>query len=188
MMIDFKKAIHLVYSNSGRGSLEYYFKTNFPDENIKIRCIYNDLTVGPLNDLNSTADYETYISYWKAIDKICSQDEVENDFQITDFESEFSVDFPEDEPVIIWHGSEAGEKLMLYRYYNLLNDRDLFEINLDNWATPSKHSYKNNCLATRNPEHLDGILNIVEKIDDSHKSFYAEEWERLKKDQTLNRI
>jgi len=187
-MIDPKKAIHLVYSSSGKGNLENYFKTNFPDENIKIHCIYNDLTAGPLNDLNSTADYETYLSYWKAIDKIYSQDEVENDFQFPDLAGEFSIDFPENQSLIIWHGNETGEKLMLYRYCNLLHDKDLYEVNLDDWPTPSEHNYKNNCLATRNPEHLDGILNIVKKIDDSRKSFYAKEWEKLKKDEKLNRI
>lgn len=190
-MIDPKKAIHLVSSNSARGSLEYYFKLNFPDDSIRIHCIYNNLTTGPLNDLISSSDYEEYISYWKTIDNICmpeGMEKDEDDFQFPDLTTEFSIDFPKDSPLVIWHGNESGEQLMLYRYCHLLKDRDLYEINLNNWPMNPSSNYKTNCLATRNPEDMNGILDLITKIDHDNKTFYAQEWERLKKDQQLNRI
>lgn len=191
-MIDFKKAIHLVYSNPGRGTLEFYFKTHFPDDKIQVHCIYNDLTTGPLSDLTSTSDYEKFTSYWKAIDAVCSPDTIENseknDINFNDLSTEFIIDFPKEKPLIIWHGSDAGEKLMLYRYCNLLNNRNLHEINLDDWPTTLENDYRTNCLAIQNPEDLNGIINIVQGIDENAKSFYANEWERLKNDQKTNRI
>ncbi|MFP3594531.1 DUF3658 domain-containing protein [Chryseobacterium sp. SIMBA_038] len=191
-MIDFKKAIHLVYSNPGRGNLESYFKTHFPEDKIQIHCIYNDLTTGPLNDFTSAPDFEKFSSYWKTIDAVCSPETIENNeensINFNDLSKEFSIDFPKETPLIIWHGSDAGEKLMLYRYCNLLKNRDLYEINLDDWPTTLKNDYRTNCLAIQNPEDLDGVFNILNEIDENTKSFYANEWERLKKDQKTNRI
>lgn len=189
-MIDFKKAIHLVYSNSGRGGLEYYFRTHFPDDEIQIHCIYNDLTTGPLNDFTSSSDYEAYKSYWSNIEKTCYKDDQSDEsyFQSPAFFNEFKIDFSKDTPLIIWHGSEAGERLMLYRYCSLLKDRELYEINLDDWPMNSENDSKTNCLAVQNPENLHGIFNIIKEIDNTLRSFYAEEWERLKKDQKTNRI
>lgn len=88
---------------------------------------------------------------------------------------------------MIWHGNETGEKLMLYRYCSLFNDRELYEINLHEWSINSGKTYFNS-LAEINPKDLDGIVSILKKIDDNEKSFYAEEWELLKKDKKLNRI
>ncbi|MCS3530879.1 DUF1835 domain-containing protein [Chryseobacterium sp. JUb7] len=190
-MIDPKKAVHLVYGSSGSGILNYYFKTNFPDDEIHIHCIYNDLTTGPLTDFTSETDYEAYISYWKTIDRICHQESTENEeshFEYPELSIEFSINFPENQPLIIWHGSDAGEKLMLYRYCHLLQERNLFEINSDEWAVNSEIPDSQNRLGKRNPELLNGILNLVKKINDDDKNFYAEEWERLKKDQKSNRI
>lgn len=191
-MIDLKKAIHLVYSNPGRGTLESYFRTHFPNDKIQIHCIYNDLTTGPVSDLTSTPDYEKFTSYWKSIDTVCSPNRDENEdeshFQFSDLSSEFTIDFPKEKPLIIWHGSEAGEKLMLYRYCSLLKDRELHEINLDDWPMNSENDYTTNCLATQDPEDLDGIFNIIKAIDKSPQLLYADEWERLKEDQKTNRI
>jgi len=191
-MIDFKKAIHLVYSNSGRGTLESYFRTHFSNDSIQIHCIYNDLTTGPLSDFTSPSDYEKFTSYWKTIDAVCSpnavEDSNENDFSFSELSTEFSIDFPKEKQLIIWYGNEAGEKLMLYRYCNLLKERELFETNLDDWPMNSENDSKTNCLAIQNPEDLNGILNIVKEIDNTLRSFYADEWERLKKDQKTNRI
>lgn len=191
-MIDFKTAIHLVYGNPGRGTLEAYFKIHFPNDKIQIHCIYNDLTTGPVSDLISTPDYETFTSYWKTIDAVCSPTTIENNddshFQFSDLSTEFTINFPKEKPLIIWYGSEAGEKLMLYRYCNLLKNRELYEINLDDWPMASENDYRTNCLALQDPEDLDGILNIAKEIEEHHKSLYANEWEKLKKDQKTNRI
>ena len=188
MIIDPKKAIHLVFGNSGKGNLDRYFKTNFPTEKMDIHCIYNDLSTGPLSDFTSNSDFEEYLSYWKQIDRFCNPDETENNFPPTDHATEFSIDFPKEKSLIIWHGNETNEKLMLYRYCNLLKGRDLYEINLNKWSTSLENKYHNNCLAMQNPEHLTGVFNNVKKIHNQDKSFYSEEWERLKQDNKLNRI
>lgn len=189
-MIDFKKAIHLVSGISAKGSLKHYFETNYPDDKIEIHCIYDDLSVGPLNDFTSPSDYETYSSYWKAIENISNPNNESNESytQYSDFFNEFKIDFPPEKPLIIWHGSDTNEKIMLYRYCALLNTIDLYEINLDDWPVNPKDVYNSNSLATRNPEHMDGIFNHIKKIEDDRKFFYAQEWERLKNDQKLSRI
>lgn len=189
-MIDLKKAIHLVNTNSGKDNLTHYFKTNYPNDKIQIHCISDPLTVGPLNDLTSSSDYNAYASYWITIEKICNPNYVpqaKDYFQSPNFLKQFKVSFSKDTSLIIWHGNEAAEQLMLYRYCNLLKDRDLYEIDLKDWKMNTKET-NSNCLATLNPKDLDGIFNNIKKIDASRKSFYAKEWERLKKDKKLTRI
>lgn len=193
-MIDPKKAIHLVTTDSAKGILKYYFETNFPDDHIQIHSIRDPLTVGPLNDFTSFSDYKAYASFWKNINKVCnSRDEesAEDYFQSSNFINQFTIDFPQEIPLIIWHGTEAGEKLMVYRYCSLLKNRELYEINLDDWPMYSEDknpSYPCNNLALRNPESLNGIFKIQKKITEENKSFYASEWKRLKEDKKLNRI
>lgn len=193
-MIDPKKAIHLIHGHSGRGTLTYYFRTYLPNDKIQIQGIYSTFSVGPLSDFISSSDYEEYVAYWKSLNPLnvfnsTDDEQLHYHFNSSLIVNQFKINFSKKKPLIIWHGSEVDEKLMLYRYCHLLKDRDLYEINLDEWPmNPEDNYYISNCLATRRPEDLDGIFNIVKKIDRDSKTLYAEEWERLKKDQKTSRI
>jgi hypothetical protein len=188
-MIDFKKAIHLVARNSARGILHQYFKTDYPDDEIEIHSIYDDLSVGPLNDCTSSTDYDAYADYWRTFEETTYENQPSDESFATPtvFFEEFTINFPQEKPLIIWHGSDTQEKIMLYRYCALLN-RDLYEINLDEWPVNSQEEYNSNSLATRNPEHLNGIFKLIKKTEDTKKHIYAQEWERLKDDQKSVRI
>jgi hypothetical protein len=189
-MIDPTKAIHLVHGHSGKNTLLYYCKTYLPNNKIWIRGTYVSFSEGPLCDFTSYSDCETYFAYWKDLNPFnVSEFNDHEQFHNSSIINQFKIHFSKKKPLIIWHGSEVNEKLMLYRYCHLLKDLDLYEINLDEWPMNSEDNYYiSNCLATRRPEDLDGIFNIVKKIDQNSKKLYAEEWERLKKDQKTSRI
>lgn len=189
-MIDFKKAIHLVSSVSAKGNLQNYFETKYPDEKIEIHSIHESLAIGPLNDLHSTSDFKAYADYWIAVEQICDHESTlfsDGYFNSDNYFKRFTTDFSKDNPLIIWHGNSADEKLMFYRYCSLLNDRELHHLDLNKWSENSGKIYFNS-LAEINPKDLDGIFSILKKVEDDEQTFFAKEWQRLKNDQKLNRI
>ncbi|MCV9928724.1 DUF1835 domain-containing protein [Flavobacterium sp. LS1R49] len=198
-MIDVKNAIHLVYGYSALGGLRAYFNEYYPNDKIEIHAIHTDLSVGPLNDFITPAHFDEIRAYHNLVDSVCKTqiegcdyieiiyDDYDDDFQFPNLETQFKIDFPKDKPLIIWHGSSTGERIMLYRYCELLKGRDLYEINLD--KRPLTPGYNSNSLATKNPlKDLDGIFDILNSINPEARNEYAQNWAQLKRDQKTTRI
>ncbi|HEV8080222.1 MAG TPA: DUF3658 domain-containing protein [Chitinophagaceae bacterium] len=185
-MIDIKNAVHLVWSNPARGGLKNYFENVFPYTHVSIQTMYIDLSVGPLSDFITTNEQDACSDYWKMIDKAYFTNIPEEElYLLPNIDNQYNLSFPKDKPLVIWHGSEINEKIMLCRYCSLLKNDNLYEVNLDLLPVMD---YKVNCLAQYPFEKIKEVISFVRKLEIETQIKYAHQWEALKRGKTNLRV
>lgn len=181
------KIVHVVFGDAALSRLRAFLRNDKQSSVNRVFCYRDDLSIGPISELNSEMGLSKRISYVKNVYKERNQ---ESSFEA--FIPEIGLDsicqfnFKKYDRVIIWHGNNVQDKLLLYAVCALLPDVDLHEAAITDDI--KQHGYSPIKIAECSYKSMSALLDGATLMSPSTKQAHAAQWTSISQSNKLLRI
>lgn len=181
------RIIHVVFGDPASSRLRAFFRKEKQNSTNGIFCFKDDLSIGPIKNLDSPQGNLSRVNYLKNIHLERNGDSpLMLDQSDIGIEALRSFNFGKYDKVVVWHGNNIQEKLLLYLVCALLPNENLYEAAIS--ETVEQHGYTPIRLAECNISSLTTLLSSISPIDSNKKQAYKKEWEKSSQSDKLVRI
>jgi hypothetical protein len=181
------KTVHVVFGNSALSRLRAFFKKERQNSTDVIFCFRDDLSIGPIAALETEQGNSNRVSYLKNIHLERNADSCMKFCQShIGISSINSFKFGKYDKVVIWHGSNIQEKLLLYLVSTLLPEGNLYEAAITDAV--KQHGYVPIKLAECSTSSIATLIQNIAPIDSQKKEGYKQEWVKTSQSDKLVRI
>ncbi|MGB5824478.1 MAG: DUF1835 domain-containing protein, partial [Proteocatella sp.] len=174
--------VHIVFGDSAAGTLRYFFKSNQNEFKGQIINFIEELSVGPINGIDTDAGFKKRIQWFKEMLKAVSVydyfEDVEKMFVDT-YDSIKNLD-PASK-VVIWHGANADNQIALRCLAQMLKNEELYEVNVsESYIEDSRNNlYSPRSLAECAPEKIEKLLPTMKKLENEKRNNLKTDWALL---------
>ncbi|WP_320054328.1 DUF3658 domain-containing protein [uncultured Acetobacteroides sp.] len=181
------KTVHVVFGDSALSRLRTFFKKERQNSTDVVFCFRDDLSIGPITALETKQGNSNRVSYLK---NIHIERNADSDTRFCQSHigigSINSFNFGSYDRVVIWHGNNIQEKMLLYLACTLLPEENLYEAAITN--TVNQHGYTPIKLAECSSNTISMLLESIAPIDSKKKAEYKQEWIKSSQSDKLVRI
>lgn len=181
------KIVHVVFGDSALSRLRVFFRSEKQNSSNGFFCYRDDLSIGPVNNLDSEQGHSSRVSYLRNINLERNTDSCIK-FSQTDIGTNAikAFNFGKYDRIIIWHGNNIQEKLLLYLTCALLPNENLYEAAITDAI--KQHGYTPTKLAECSSSSIAELLDSITPIDTNKKELYKQEWTKSAQSDKLVRI
>jgi len=181
------KIVHVVFGDSASSRLRAFFRKEKQNSTNAIFCFRDDLSIGPLSNLDSAQGHLTRIRYLKNVHLERNADS-DMEFCPTDIgiDAIKAFNFGKYNRIVIWHGNNIQDKLLLYLTCALLPEKNLYEVAIT--ETVMQHGYAPIKLAECSTSSISQLVQSIKPIDGNQKDLFIREWYSSSQSDKLVRI
>lgn len=181
------KTIHVVFGDSALSRLRAYFKQETQNLSNDFFCFRDDLSIGPIKNLDSEEGYLNRVNYLRNINLERNTDPC---FKLSPSSIGINtikpISFRKFDKIIIWHGNNIQEKLLLYLACALLPNENLYEAAITDDIR--QHGYTPIKLTECSSSSISKLLDSITIIDRNKRELYKQEWIKSSQSDKLVRI
>lgn len=183
--------IHIVFGDSARGVLRYFFKSNDSEYIGEVIGIQNDFSLGPIFEINSETGMKNRFEWLKNIYADVEGGEYLSHLEKTFFKELSSINsIIKNSKVILWHGENACDQAGIRYLTYLLRDKELFEVNVSvlSLCTADGINYQARSLGECSPDRICGLLSEIKIMNLERVQQLCEDFENLRASKANLRI
>lgn len=174
--------VHVVFGDSARGSLRYFFKSNESEYKGEVIGLREDYSIGPICKIDTEEGMKKRIEYFKHAFETISEDEYLQDIDKDFIEMYKKIKNTDKEAkIIIWYGENANDQVGLRYLVSLLKDRELYEVNISDLSiyVSDDIKYTPRVLGECDSEEIQNLIPKIKKIDKEVHNNFIDEWKVL---------
>lgn len=183
--------IHIVFGDSAAGILKYFLGENETEFSGNLICFREDFAVGPICEIDTKDGFEKRMEWFKVVFQKTGQIEWFEEYSRGVRDSYERIgSILKGSKIVVWHGENASDQVGLRYVCSLLDENDMYEIEVSKAYTVSRgeHGYIPISLAEIAPEDIGGIISQVRKLESEKHSRLKAEWESLRESEENLRI
>lgn len=181
------KIIHVVFGDSALSRLRAFFRSEKQNSSNGFFCYRDDLSIGPITNLDSGQGHSNRVRYLRNIhlerNADSSKEFPHSDIGINAIKA---FNFGKYDKIVIWHGNNIQEKLLLYLACALLPHENLYEAAIT--EAIKQHGYTPIKVTECSSSSISTLLDCITPIDSNKKELYKQEWIKSSQSEKLVRI
>ena len=178
-----RKFIHIVFGDSAKGILKYFFANNQNEFKGKIINFREEHSIGPIYEIDTEIGLRKRIEWFEEMLKEVSADDYFEDIEkefIDTYESIKKIE--PDSKIVIWYGENIADQVGLRYLSALLRNKELYEVNVsDSYVgNYNENRYKPRAFGECPPEEVERLLLTMKKIGKEKCNDLINDWDVIR--------
>lgn len=186
-----KRIIHVAFGDSAAGLLKHTFSQMDVDERKNILNFEDDLSVGPIDDLDTQDGIENRYQYFVGIYSNFYEDDGSGTYCAVELDCLSSIDLLNSyDEIIIWHAGNVRDQLALSYIVTYTTDISIYEVDIEEAAKmlPDELIPYPRSLAEVSSDTIRMLYEQISLIDEVRLTNLKAQWADLKSENGLLRI
>ncbi|WXR60944.1 DUF3658 domain-containing protein [Peptostreptococcaceae bacterium AGR-M142] len=180
---------HIVFGDSAKGSLKYFFENNENDYSGEVVGLLDDLSVGPLNDIDKEEGFRQRIYWINNLNKEVMPYFEEYSKAVVDSYNNLN-DIDKTHTIIIWHGNNSSDQVGLRYIISKLENKNIYEVDVSKQPIMffKDEAYIPRALGECSIENIEKVILNMKKIDNERLEELKNDWQELRNSKENLRI
>ncbi|MCT4584579.1 MAG: DUF1835 domain-containing protein [Peptostreptococcaceae bacterium] len=172
---------HIVFGDSAKGSLKYFFENNENDYSGEVVGLVDDLSIGPLYKIDEEEGFRQRIHWINNLNKEVMPYFEEYSNAVEDSYTNLN-DINKTHIIIIWHGNNANDQVGLRYLLSKLENKNIYEVDVSQNAIKffRNEAYIPRALGECSIENIEKVILNMKKFDSEKLENLKNDWSRLK--------